>query len=49
MILEFLSLAQLCPLSLCAFAKNHLEQGAKVALDSRTDDQSPMDKLVSGR
>jgi len=29
--------------------KNISRQGVKVALDSRNDDQSPIDKLVSGR
>ena len=30
------------------FAKNHLAQRRKVALDRRNDDQRPIDKLFSG-
>jgi hypothetical protein len=41
--------ARLCPISICAFAKTISRKGAKVALVSRNDDQSPINKLVSGR
>jgi hypothetical protein len=39
--------ARLCPFSICEKTISH--KGAKVALDSRNDDQSPVDKLVTSR
>jgi hypothetical protein len=44
-----LILARLCPSSFAHLRKIISRKGAKVTLDDRNDDQSPIDKLVSGR